>query len=186
MLALPEAWNCLDESEKREILALLPLDVHPEAQATLDDPNAKIEPIPDSFIRYSNNWRDGVRQFQLDLQNGRYDPEWLHQAQEARQQRENGDFDHFKEREYEQFWGQKQKVVWNAPAGESARVKMKTLIDEGVIQVGDIWKFSYVYGKGSSRMVIEKETRVGIDLTAPHSARPLADRYRSLESMARN
>lgn len=133
----------------------------------MDDPNVKIEPIPDSFIRYSNNWRDGVRQFQLDLQNGRYDPEWLHQAQEARQQRENGDFDDFKEREYEQFWGQKQKVVWNASAGESARVKMKTLIDEGVIQIGDIWKFHYVYGKGSSRMVIEKETRVSIDLVAP-------------------
>ncbi|KAJ6150264.1 hypothetical protein N7471_001463 [Penicillium samsonianum] len=160
LLARPEAWNCLEESDKREILALLPPDVHPDAQATSDDPDAKIQPIPDSFIRYSNNWRDGVRQFQLDLQNGRYDPEWLHQAQEAREQRENGDFDDFKEREYEQFWGQKQKVIWNAPAGESARVKMGTLIDEGVIQLGDIWKFYYVYGRGPGRIVIEKEVRV--------------------------
>ncbi|KAJ5778899.1 hypothetical protein N7457_006619 [Penicillium paradoxum] len=160
LLAQPEAWNCLDESEKREILALLPPDVHPEAQAISNDLDAKIDPLPESFIRYSNNWRDGVRQFQLDLQNGRYDPEWLHQAQVAREQRENGDFDNFKEREYEQFWGQKQRVVWAAPAGESARVKMKTLIDEGVIQLGDIWKFYYVYGKGPGRTVIEKETRI--------------------------
>ncbi|CAP86590.1 Pc20g12610 [Penicillium rubens Wisconsin 54-1255] len=169
LLARPEAWNCLDESDKRDILALLPPDVHPEAQATLDDPDAKIQPIPDSFIRYSNNWRDGIRQFQIDLQNGRYDPEWLRQAQEARQQRDNGDFDDFKEREYEQFWGQKQKVIWDAPAGESARVKMGTLIDEGVIQLGDVWKFYYVYGRGPGRIVIEKEVRVvdrdGVQLT---------------------
>ncbi|KGO68166.1 hypothetical protein PITC_038890 [Penicillium italicum] len=169
LLARPEAWNCLEESDKREILALLPPDVHPEAQATSDDTGTKIQPIPDSFIRYSNNWRDGVRQFQLDLQNGRYDPEWLHQAQEAREQRENGDFDYFKEREYEQFWGQKQKVVRSAHAGESARVKMGTLIDEGVIQPGDIWKFYYVYGRGPGRIVIEKEVRVlgrnGVKLT---------------------
>ncbi|CAI7653614.1 unnamed protein product [Penicillium glandicola] len=169
LLAHPEAWNCLEESDKREILDLLPPDVHPEADVTSDDPNAKIKPIPDSFIRYSNNWRDGVRQFQLDLQNGRYDPEWLHQAQEARKQRENGDFDDFKEREYEQFWGQKQKVNARAPAGESARVKMGTLIDEGVIQLGDVWRFYYVYGRGASRIVIDKEVRIldcnGVKLT---------------------
>ncbi|KAJ9490776.1 hypothetical protein VN97_g2478 [Penicillium thymicola] len=169
LLARPEAWNSLEESDKREILALLPPDVHTEAQATSDDPDAKIQPIPDSFIRYSNNWRDGVRQFQLDLQNGRYDPEWLRQAQEAREKRENGDFDDFKEREYEQFWGQKQKVVRNAAAGESARVKMGTLINEGVIQLGDIWKFYYVYGRGAGRIVIEKEVKVldrdGVKLT---------------------
>ncbi|CAI7564530.1 unnamed protein product [Penicillium viridicatum] len=169
LLARPEAWNSLEESDKREILALLPPDVHPEAQAASDDPDAKIPPIPDSFIRYSNNWRDGIRQFQLDLQNGRYDPEWLRQAQEAREQRENGDFDDFKEREYEQFWGQKQKVGRDATAGESARVKMGTLINEGVIQLGDIWKFYYVYGRGPGRIVVEKEVRVldrdGVKLT---------------------
>ncbi|KAJ5437388.1 hypothetical protein N7445_005932 [Penicillium cf. griseofulvum] len=144
LLAHPEAWNCLEESEKREILDLLPPDVHPQAQDTLSDPDAKLPPIPDSFIRYSNNWRDGVRQFQLDLQNGRYDPEWLHQAQEARQQREKGDFDDFKEREYEQFWGQKQKAIWGH-------------LPE---KLGDIWKFYYVYGRGPGKIVIEKEVRV--------------------------
>ncbi|KAJ5545492.1 hypothetical protein N7461_007796 [Penicillium sp. DV-2018c] len=160
LLAHPDAWNCLEESEKREILDLLPPDVHPEAQAITDDSDTKIPPIPDSFIRYSNNWRDGVRQFQIDLGNGRYNTEWLHQAQQARQQRENGEFDEFKEREYEQFWGQKQRVHWSASAGKSARVKLRTLIDEGVIQVGDVWRFSYVYGKGADRIVIDKETRI--------------------------
>ncbi|OGE51144.1 hypothetical protein PENARI_c014G01941 [Penicillium arizonense] len=160
LLAQPEAWNCLEESEKREILALLPASVHPDAETTSDDPNAKLPPIPDNFIRYSNNWRDGIRQFQLDLQNGRYDPEWLRQAEDARQKRQSGDFDIFKEREFEQFWGQKQKAAMRAFAGETAQVKMKTLIDEGAFQLGDIWRFEYVYGKGADRIFIQKETRI--------------------------
>jgi hypothetical protein len=41
---------------------------------------------------------------------------------------------------------------------------MGTLIDEGVIQMGDVWKFYYVYGRGPGRIVIEKEVRVCIDL----------------------
>ncbi|KAJ5302260.1 hypothetical protein PENANT_c008G09173 [Penicillium antarcticum] len=160
LLAQPQAWNCLEESEKREILALLPASVHPDAETTSDDPSARIPPIPNSFIRYSNNWRDGIRQFQLDLQNGRYDPEWLHQAEDARQKREAGDFDNFKEREYERFWGQKQKAVMNAAAGEMAQVKIKTLIDEGAFRLGDIWNFEYVYGKGADRIFIHKEARI--------------------------
>ncbi|CAG8019122.1 unnamed protein product [Penicillium salamii] len=160
LLAHPGAWNCLEETEKREILALLPPDVHPEAQIVTEDSDAKIPPIPDSFVRYSNNWRDGVRQFQLDLQNGRYDPKWLRQAQEARERRAEGAYDAFKEREYEQFWGQKQRAAWKASAGESARVKLGTLIKEGVIQLGDVWKFYFVYGKGADRLVIDKETRI--------------------------
>jgi hypothetical protein len=185
LLSQPQAWNCLEESEKLEILALLPPDVHPDAACASDDPNAKIPPMPDSFIRYSNNWRDGVRQFQLDLENGRYDPEWLKQAQDARERRALGEFDSFKEREYEEFWGQKQKVVNRAYAGESARVKLGTLISEGIILVGDIWRFYYVYGRGPSRIVVEKEVRV---CTGPcmHLAWLYADSYRLMKSTGRN
>ncbi|CAG8173442.1 unnamed protein product [Penicillium olsonii] len=169
LLSHPRAWNCLEESEKREILALLPPDVHPEAQILSNEPGTNIPPIPDSFVRYSNNWRDGVRQFQLDLENGRYDPKWLRQAQEARERRSEGAFDSFKEREYELFWGQKQKVHCKAPAGESARVKLGTLITEGVVQLGDVWRFYFVFGRGSGRIVIDKEARIdainGVKLT---------------------
>jgi hypothetical protein len=103
-----------------------------------------------------------VRQFQLDLESGRYDPEWLQQAQDARERRQEGEFDNFKEREYEQFWGQKQKAEERAYAGESARVKLGTLIMEGVIQPGDVWRFYFVFGKAAERIVIEKECRVRI------------------------
>ncbi|KAJ5612704.1 hypothetical protein N7510_005898 [Penicillium lagena] len=165
LLANPKAWNCLEEDEKREILALLPDGIHPnpEPEATPEDPDPKIAPLPQSFIRYSNNWRDGIRQFQLDLQNGRYGGAWLRQAEKARQQRTEGDFDAFKEREFEQFWGQKQKVDYKVLTGESSRVKLATLVKEGVILPGDIWKYSNVFGRHSERVHVEKEAKVRID-----------------------
>ncbi|KAJ6016865.1 hypothetical protein N7451_000244 [Penicillium sp. IBT 35674x] len=160
LLASSAAWHALDEDEKRQILDLLPADTHPNPDPPADDPSAKIPPLPDSFVRYSNNWRDCIRQFQIDLQNGRYDPEWLRQADQARKERENGDFDSFKDREYEEFWGQKQKLDKSLASGEASKVKLITLINEGVIQVGDVWRFNYVYGKGADRIVIDKEARV--------------------------
>lgn len=160
LLAKPEAWNILEEKEKRQILSLLPSDIHPASELPSDDLNSKIPPLPDSFIRYSNNWRDGIRQFQVDLENGRFDPEWLCQAENARRKRENGDFDSFKEREFERFWGQKQKTQMNVISGESSKIKLPQLIEAGVFMIGDVWRFDYVWGKGPERVHVAKEVRV--------------------------
>ncbi|CEJ59516.1 hypothetical protein PMG11_08139 [Penicillium brasilianum] len=160
LLARPETWDILEEEEKREILALLPADTHPASELLPDDPDVRIPPLPDSFVRYSNNWRDGIRQFQLDLQNGRFDPEWLRQAEAARRKRENGDFDTFKEREFEKFWGQKQRTDMSVVSGESSKIKLTQLIEAGVFLVGDVWRFCYVWGKGPDRVIIDKEVRL--------------------------
>ncbi|KAL4927475.1 uncharacterized protein BDV17DRAFT_266326 [Aspergillus undulatus] len=160
LLALPEAWNCLEEAEKREILDLLPSDTHPNQNPSPDDPDAKIPPIPEEFLRYSNNWRDGIRNFQLDLQNGRYDPQWMREAEEAVQQRATGNFDKFKEQEFEEFWGQKQKMDRYLAAGESSKIKLSTLIEHDIIRKGDIWKWSRAFGRGKTSVLIEKEARI--------------------------
>lgn len=172
----------MDEEEKTEIINLLPEDVRPEIVTApsqekdesevegeegggkVEIQSAKIAPPPESFLRYSNNWRDGVRQFQLDLQNGRYDREWLRQAQEAMRERAEGRFDDFKEREFEQFWGQKQKLVHSVIAGESSRVKLETLIQEGLVRKGDVWKMSRVFALGREKILVEKEARVSVFL----------------------
>ncbi|KAJ5313651.1 FAD dependent oxidoreductase [Penicillium atrosanguineum] len=160
LLSKPEAWNLLDEDEKREILALLPADIHPDADLSLTDSEYRIPPLPQQFIRYSTNWREGLRVFQLDLENGRYDPQWLRQAENARRERENGDFDKFKEREFEEFWGQKQRMDMTAAAGEHGRIRLRELVAAGVIQLGDVWRFNFVFGRGENRLVIDKEARV--------------------------
>ncbi|KAE8418324.1 Asx homology domain-containing protein [Aspergillus pseudocaelatus] len=159
LLANPEAWNCLEESEKREILDLLPEDLHPNPDPSPDDPDAKIPPLPEEFLRYSNNWRDGIRHFQLDLQNGRYDPVWLREAGEAMQQRADGTFDKFKEEEFEQFWGQKQKMDKTLAAGQSRQVRLSTLISNGTVLVGDVWKYSRAF-KSKDNLLVEKEARI--------------------------
>lgn len=139
---------------------MLPEDVHPNPYPSPDDPDAKIPPLPESFLRYSNNWRDGVRQFQLDLGSGRYDPEWLRQAEEASAQRAAGKFDKFKEREYEEFWGQKQKLDRNLLAGQSSQVKLQTLTEQGVVREGDVWRYSRCVTQGSNKILLEKEVQV--------------------------
>ncbi|KAL4753571.1 Asx homology domain-containing protein [Aspergillus terricola var. indicus] len=160
LLALPEAWDCLEESEKQEILDLLPSDTHPNPDPPPDDPNAKIPPLPESFLRYSTNWREAIRHFQLDLQNGRYDPQWVREAEEAVAQRAAGKFDKFKEQEFEEFWGQKQKMDRALAAGESSKIKLSTLIKHGVIRRGDIWKWS----RSVRKILVEKEARI-IDIS---------------------
>ncbi|RAL08321.1 uncharacterized protein BO97DRAFT_354313, partial [Aspergillus homomorphus CBS 101889] len=160
LLAHPEAWTCLEENEKEEILKLLPNGAHPNPYPSPDDPEAKIPPPPESFLRYSNNWRDGIRQFQLDLQQGRYDPEWLREAEIAIRERAAGKFDRFKEEEFEEFWGQKQKMDRSLQAGQSSQIKLMDLTDNGVICEGDILKYSRAFAKGSKRVLVEKEARI--------------------------
>ncbi|GIK06410.1 hypothetical protein Aspvir_002060 [Aspergillus viridinutans] len=161
LLARREAWDCLEENEKEEILSLLPESLHPNRESTSDDPEAKIPPLPESFLRYSNFWRDSIRLFQLDLQHGRYDPEWQRQAHEAVREREKGKFDRFKEEEFEEFWGQKQKMDKTLAAGQSSQVKLTTLIEHGLVREGDVWKYSRTFaGKGRNKVLVEKEAKI--------------------------
>ncbi|KAL4939566.1 Asx homology domain-containing protein [Aspergillus oleicola] len=164
LLALPEAWSCLDEAEKKEILDQLPSDTHPNPHPSSDDPDAGIPPLPGDFLRYSNFWRDGIRNFQLDLQNGRHDPQWMREAEEAVQQRAAGKFDKFKELEFEEFWGQKQKMDRALTAGASSKIKLSTLVEHDVIRKGDIWKWSKSFKREASSILVEKEARlIGIN-----------------------
>lgn len=159
LLARPEAWNGLEQAEQQQILDLLPDHIHAHPYPGED---GKIPALPES-LRYSNHWRDGVRQFQVDLENGRYDPEWLQQAEQAVQERAEGAFDDFKEQEFEEFWGQKQKLDKSLVAGESSQVKLGTLIENGLVREGDIWKLSRGFGGSAPRgrkILVEKEAKV--------------------------
>ncbi|PCH05173.1 Hypothetical protein PENO1_023930 [Penicillium occitanis (nom. inval.)] len=156
----PKAWECLEEDEKRELLSLLPAHIHPNPDPDPNDPEAKIPPIPESFLRYETSWRTALRNFQSDLESGRYRPDWQRQAKEAVQERAQGKFDDFKEQEFEQFWGQKQKINHGLIAGESSKVKLETLIAHDVVRVGDVWKYCRVFGGKKVQVVVEKEVKI--------------------------
>lgn len=79
------------------------------------------------------------------------------------QERAEGAFDNFKEQEFEEFWGQKQKLDKSLAAGESSQIKLDTLIENGLVREGDIWKLSRGFGSPGARgrkVLVEKEAKV--------------------------
>ena len=116
--------------------------------------------VPMKYFKYDPDWRRLVREFQEDLGAGRYEPEWLEQAAKAMEERARGDFDKFKDDEFEEFWGQKQKTPCKELAGESSSIKLEELVENGVIREGDILSYSRAICKGENRILIEKDAKV--------------------------
>ena len=137
----------LEEAEKVQLRALLPPHIE------LNDDGS----IPQSFLRYDPDWRNALHQFQTDLEAGRYDPLWLEEAAHAMEERAAGAFDFFKETEFEEFWGQKQRVKPQL-SGETATVKLGDLINTGHFWVGDVWSYKRKFGRLShEKTQIEKD-----------------------------
>ena len=103
--------------------------------------------------------------YQQDLAAGRYDPEWLRQAAQAMEQRANGDFDKWKEQEFEEFWGQKQKLDSKARAGQSGTIKLNRLVEAGLFREGDIFSYQRTFGRGKDRLTVEKDVKVCLSFT---------------------
>lgn len=131
------------------------------------DGKAKISP---NFLKYDADWSHALSRFQEDLSEGRNDPAWITQARLASAKRQNGDFDDFKDREYEEFWGVKQKIPNHLIAGMSSAVKLENLFRGKALLVGDTWvllrKFSGQ--NGTAPTILEKEMTVSSDTL--HSA----------------
>lgn len=107
----------------------------------------------------SETFRADIRLFQDDLAAGKYVPKWIKQAQEASKKRAEGEFDDWKVREQEAFWGQKQKLKHGVIAGESRQHTMEELLGAGCFQVGDTWRYQRSFGRGSKRTIVEKEAK---------------------------
>ncbi|KAL9611259.1 MAG: hypothetical protein Q9167_004085 [Letrouitia subvulpina] len=121
----PEIWSQVSESDKDYIRSLLPPFVE------LSDDGS----IPESFWKYNTEFRSQCRYLQEDLRAGRMDPEWQRQAYQAMKERAEGKFDSWKEKEFEEFWGQKQKVARNALAGHASKVQLEELLNSGLFQI---------------------------------------------------
>ena len=71
------------------------------------------------WLKYNPDWQQALRLFQADLKAGREDPQWKLEAAKAAEERAEGKFDDWKEREFEEFWGQKAKP----PVGSNTKAK---------------------------------------------------------------
>lgn len=112
-----------------------------------------------SFFKYDPDWRRLIREFQEDLGAGRYEPEWLQAAAQAMEERARGDFDQFKEDQFEEFWGQKQRHHSEWRAGDASKVRFGDLVQTGLFRVGDEFFYRRTFGRKNSWM-IEKEIKV--------------------------
>ncbi|KAL8999148.1 MAG: hypothetical protein Q9169_001927 [Polycauliona sp. 2 TL-2023] len=146
----PNNWTQVSAEDKDFIRDLLP----PHTELTSDGS------IPNDFWKYNSEFRLNCRNLQEDLRTGRMDPEWQTQAQQAMEERATGAFDNFKEREFEEYWGQKQKVDWQYLAGDASKIKLEELLDAGLFREGDVWSFDHTFGRRNEAITVQKECKI--------------------------
>ncbi len=132
----------------------------PDTSLPLLPEEAPLPNVPKEFVKSNNSFLADIRLFQEDLSAGRYEPQWQKDAKIAMERRAQGDFDDWKEKNREAFWGQKQKVQWMALAGESSQHSLETLVAAGTFKVGDVWTLSRGAGHRRDDPRVEKEAKV--------------------------
>ena len=150
VLCDPKTFEDFTAEDWNDIAAILPDDV----------PRNDDGSIPLEFFKYNPDFRRGIREFQEDLGMGRLEPAWQEAAAKAMEDRAQGKFDTYKENQFEEFWGQKQKLDHNALAGESARLKLEVLIQNGIFKEGDIFSYCRTTGRAKNKTLLEKDCRV--------------------------
>ncbi|KAI9674260.1 MAG: hypothetical protein M1829_003807 [Trizodia sp. TS-e1964] len=149
------AQDSVTEEERVELLALLP----PNYAAEFQERGF----IDLNLLKYDTNWRNGLRTYREDLGSGRLESWHVKEAADAMEERAQGNFDNWKEREFEEFWGQKQKLPENVQQANenvkqtnempenwpNSKLKASQVFYYGGLIIGDIWRF-------------QKEFRVGV------------------------
>lgn len=112
-----------------------------------------------------------ISHVETDIADGKYTPENQAAIIEARKRSEAGEFNDFKDNKFEQFWGQKQRVNYEAVAGDTKEVKIATLAKHQALRVGDVFSLQRAFRnqvkktkggsvtKGSG-VTIEKDAKV--------------------------
>lgn len=161
VLAQPDSFSCLSDTEKELLVSLLPKDA--EGRTLHMQNSGTPEGAVDArFLRSDVDFLNGVSRFQEDIREGRLDDEWLRQGVVAHEERKAGNFDDFKDNEYESFWGHKQKLSHDVTAGFTAKTKFDALCAEGVIQVGDVFCYARKFAATGTHgeVLIEKHVKV--------------------------
>lgn len=97
----PMAWVTLSPEVQASIVKLAPPGMFVQQP---DDGTFQ----PDYFFLRSNgDFLHGCTVWQEDLVAGKNDPAWQQDALRASQRRSAGDFDEYKEKHMEEYWGQK-------------------------------------------------------------------------------
>lgn len=146
-----KTWQLLSTAEQRECLSLLP-DVDKISQS---DGECVLR---HSFFQHNLFLQDSLRELQDNLAAGFLLPAEVRKGTEASRDRTNGRADAFKDSQFERFWGEKQKLMAGAIAGDTSNLKLTALVTSGLFEVGDVFKYSRTLAApDGTRVTVEKE-----------------------------
>ncbi|KAF8539095.1 Asx homology domain-containing protein [Trichophaea hybrida] len=152
-----------------DLSKILNAQVLSRANMSADDYNSLIALLPAEDILYPTNsdlsaadpapiinpalfdsvfFKEGIRNYQFDLSCGKYEPEYIAKGEQARKRRMTGEFDAWKDAQFELHWGDKQKFYHDAVAGESSKVKLADLVKHHQFKVGDVFSMRRSFAGG--------------------------------------
>ncbi|KAF3902350.1 hypothetical protein AA313_de0206733 [Arthrobotrys entomopaga] len=150
-------WGLFTDEEKDQLLSLLhPIDK--EITVPDQDPDKPPPRIPSPLLWQNLNndaFRSAFAELQDDLSTGAYEPAYVKKAEEALKQRLGpmaDKVDDMKNKEFEEYWGQKQAVFFG-DAGLSANVTLYELCQQKIFKPGDIFEYKRSFQK---TLVVEK------------------------------
>jgi hypothetical protein len=146
------------DEEYDEIIALLPAkDIIYPANDDVTVPDGKAMINPELFTNTA--FKEAAQRYQQDLVAGKYESDYLAKAAEARKRRMAGEFDNWKDEQFEDYWGQKQKLYSDAVGGASTKIKLAEMIKASVFKLGDVFSMRRHFSDG---LIIRKDAVVSV------------------------
>lgn len=149
--------NVLTAEQRAKVISWLPPCDITYVSEPKDGSNPDLNPQIDHKLWGHSVFKDALANWRQDLSEGKYEKEYIEKGQQARRRRMAGEFDDWKDDQFELFWGQKQRMYSGAIAAESSKVKLETLIKHGAFKVGDIFSTRRGFQGG---VVVRKEAKV--------------------------
>lgn len=148
-----QAWTLLDKNAQEKIISMLPDARRTEFVTTIQDGTHILN---QSALMNNSSWNYFIGCFRDDIELGRNKPAWLQDANTAYMERQVGKYDSWKEKEYEEFWGTRQKLAAGVIAGSSASLKWDDLVERGSFKPGDVFQ----YNRRVSGILVKKDVEV--------------------------
>lgn len=112
------------------------------------------------MLVHNDNMSSAVATYQNNLTSGRNDPQWQKDAMTASIQRANGEFDEFKEQQFEAFWGQHQDFPAKVTSCHTTKDHMEKLFVGGdCFKPGDFIRHTRIADVGGHEVHLYAKVR---------------------------
>ncbi|CAF9925271.1 MAG: hypothetical protein GOMPHAMPRED_003845 [Gomphillus americanus] len=141
-----KTWASLTSEQQAILKAMCPKD-SAWGKSSLEQPTL-------GFLRYDMHWRSDVRVYTENLADGYYDPAWIQEAEKATKKRNDGEFDDWKLKNFEEYWGQKMDPDRKELGKKKQKPAFSDLVAQGILQINDEWFYSRSFGRGKKLVTV--------------------------------